>query len=106
MQKVGWNQELTTTIQHDGLLQLVDQILDASDTLCALFPHSNPAVRSREYSKRLAVRGIVNRARFERANTVSEKLSIPEDVEYAHRHAVRHSTPQEHVFHLVTLIRT
>jgi len=106
MQKVGWSQTLTTTIQHDGLLQLIDQIFNASNALCALFPNSNPVVHSREHSKRLAARGVVQRARFERANVVSEKLSIPEDVEYASRDAVRCNTQQENVFYLASLIHS
>ncbi|KAH8712053.1 hypothetical protein GQ44DRAFT_830197 [Phaeosphaeriaceae sp. PMI808] len=106
MQKVGWSQTLTTTIQHDGLLQLIDQIIDASNALCVLFPNSKPAVHSEEHSKRLVARGVVQRARFERANIVSEKLSVPEDVEYVSRHAVRRGAYQENVFYLANLIRT
>ncbi|PVH96294.1 hypothetical protein DM02DRAFT_687922 [Periconia macrospinosa] len=106
MQKVVWSQTLTTTVQHDGLLQLVEQIIDASNALCVLFPNSKPAISSEKHSKRLVARGIVQRARFERPNTVSEKLSTPEDVEYASRHAVRRGPSQENVFYLASLIRT
>jgi hypothetical protein len=105
MQKVSWSQTLTTTIQHDGLLQLIDQLIDASNALCVLFPKSKPTINSEEHSKRLAARGVSQRARFERANTVSEKLSVPEDVEYVSRHAVRRGTHQENVFYLASLIR-
>lgn len=106
MQEVGWSQTLTTTIQHDGLIQLVDQIIDASNALCVFFPNSKLTVQSKEHSKRLAARGIVQRARFERANIVSEKLSVPEDVEYVSRHAIRRGPYQENVFFLANLIRT
>jgi hypothetical protein len=48
----------------------------------------------------------MQRARFERPNTVSERLSVPKDVQYAERHAIRRGTQQENVLALVSLIRT
>ena len=106
MQEVKWSQKLTTTIQHDGLLRLVDHLIDTSNALCVLFPNSKLVVRSGEHSMRLVTRGVIQRARFERPNTVSEKLSVPEDVEYVSRHAVRRGVYQENVFYLASLIRT
>lgn len=107
MEEIEWNPALTMTIQHDGLLKLVEDIFDASNKLCALFPNSTPEVYHKgQHSRRLATRAVVQRARFERANVLSENIIVPVDKEYDARHFVRHNLEHENVSTLTNLIRT
>ena len=116
MQVVSWNPSLTTAIQHDSFIPLVERILTASEKL-AVFSTSSSTISNTENRETITIddylkspsslnfRGAAQRARFERPNAASRSLSSIGDCVYDSRDRLHPDSSQANVSYLVRLIR-
>lgn len=107
MQRVSWDQELTTTIQHDEYISLVSSICEKSKklSLFALDKTWSLNVDLPETPEKLRFRALWRRQQYERPNAAIETQNAAEDLKYTSRDHPKDSNARANVYEMVVLVR-
>ena len=107
MQKVAWNDELTTTIQHGGYTTVIEAICAKSEQL-TVFAHqkTKPTIFSDESEPHLLRRSYLRRSLYERPCLDSGTQQAAPDLVYDARDRYRASQERFNVFETTSIIRS
>ncbi|KAI9644579.1 hypothetical protein NHQ30_006600 [Ciborinia camelliae] len=105
LQKVYWNDELTTTIQYDGYDSIVQDILDTNEKLTMFsFDKVELPEPTRERQQHLTNRSCARLRASKRPDGYLEKLEITSDLKYDSRDKYRASQKRKNILECVDSI--
>ena len=104
MQRITWDPKLSTTIQDDSLLPVVQKIVDASNALVPFFKdYQLSSLDTKDQSSHL-----MDRARFRRGihqRSEPSDLGVAEDLVYLPRDKLMSSQQRRNVFEIASILR-
>ncbi|KAI9734261.1 MAG: hypothetical protein M1834_002365 [Cirrosporium novae-zelandiae] len=106
MQEVAWNEDLTTSIQHDAFRPIIEEICKKSEQL-SIFASQKTELPSLEFAgdPHLLHRGYSRRHLYSRSNIDSDEQEAVPDLPYDARDRYQISQGSVKVFETVSLIR-